>query len=186
MPQTSFLLAVIQHTPVWVWPLLAALLSLGVRQAFARSVTLRRSTVLPVSMLVLSLWGVASAFGSGQALAAWTVGGVAAGTWSWCAGAPRGVRWSVAEQTFRLPGSWLPLMLILGNFCTKFAVAMSLAQHPQWRDASGFALGTSLTYGVFSGLFAGRAMALWRLAWQTSQVRPACEAPRPVPQNSRP
>ncbi len=186
MPSTNFLLAVLQHTPVWVWPLLAALLSLGVWQVFPRTITLRRATLLPTSMLALSLWGVLSAFGTGQAIAAWALGGLAATSLSSRAGGPRGVRWSSAEQTFRMPGSWVPLMLILGIFCTKFGVGMSLAQHSDLRSADGFSLGASLAYGVFSGLFAGRALALWRLTRQQLQVRPAGQVPRPVRQNSGP
>jgi hypothetical protein len=163
MPPTDFLLAVLQHTPVWVWPLLAALLSLGVWQAFPRTVKLRRATLLPAAMLALSLWGVISVFGSGQALVAWALGGVAAATWNWHAGSPRSARWSATEQVFRLPGSWVPLLLILGIFCTKFGVGMSLAHHPDLRHATGFAAAVSMAYGVFSGLFAGRAMTLWHL-----------------------
>ena len=173
MPRTDFLLAILQHTPVWVWRLLAALLSLGIWQAFPRTVTLRRATLLPVAMLALSLWGVVSVFASGQALAAWALGGLAAASWSLRAGSPRGVHWSAAEQVFRMPGSWVPLALILGIFCTKFGVGMSLAQHPDLRSASAFALGTSLAYGVFSGLFAGRAITLWRLTRPGWQVRTA-------------
>ena len=173
MAPSDFMLGILQHTPVWVWPLLAALMALGVMQAFARTVTLRRITLLPVTMLALSLWGVASDFGSGLALAAWALGGLAAGTWSLRRGALAGARWSAAEQAFRLPGSWVPLMLILGIFCTKFGVGVSLALHPEVRSTPGFAIGASLAYGVFSGFFAGRALALWRLAVPQAQARPA-------------
>ncbi len=172
MPSSTFLLAVLQHTPLWVWPLLATLLWLGVRQTFVRTVTLRRATLLPVSMLALSLWGVVSVFASGEALAAWALGGLAAATWTLRLGSPPGVRWSATERIFQMPGSWVPLTLILGIFCTRFGVGMSLAQHPELRHATGFAVGTSLAYGVFSGLFAGRAMALWRLARNENQLHP--------------
>jgi hypothetical protein len=173
MPRTDFLLAVLQHTPVWVWPLLATLLGLGFWQTFPRTVTLRRAAVLPLAMLGLSLWGVASTFGSGQALAAWGVGALTAATASWHSGSPRGACWSAAAGCFRLPGSWVPLMLILGIFCAKFGVGISLAQHPELRSAASFALGTSLAYGVFSGLFAGRALGLWRLSRPAMPVRVA-------------
>jgi hypothetical protein len=163
MPRTDFLLALLQHTPFWVWPLLATLLGLGLWQVLPRTVTLRRATVLPAAMLGLSLWSVASTFGSGQSLAAWAVGGLGAATASWHGGSPRDARWSAAVRSFRLPGSWIPLTLSLGIFCTKFGVGMSLAQHPELRSADSFALGASLAYGVFSGLFAGRALGLWRL-----------------------
>ena len=170
MPSSTFILAVLQHTPVWVWPLLIALLALGVWQAFPRSVTLRRIALLPLSMLALSLWGVVSVFGSGPALAAWAVGGLAAAALSLRGGSPPGVRWSATERVFQMPGSWLPLALILGIFCTRFGVGVSLALDPELRHAAGFAVGTSLVYGVFSGLFAGRAMALFRRAQPAVQA----------------
>ena len=173
MALSNFTLGILQHTPVWVWPLLAALMALGVMQAFARTVALRRITLLPVAMLALSLWGVASVFGSGPALVAWALGGLAAAAWSLRRGAAAGARWSAAEQAFRLPGSWVPLMLILGIFCTKFGVGVSLALHPQLRATPDFAIGVSLAYGAFSGIFAGRAAALWRIAVLQPQARSA-------------
>jgi len=174
MPMSDpFLPAVLRHTPLWVWPLLAVLFALGVRQAFPRRVALGRATLLPASMLVLSLWGVVSVFGSGLALTAWVAGGIASAAWSLHRGAPRGACWSSADQVFRLPGSWVPLLLILGLFCTKFGVAMKLALHPELHDSIAFVASAGLTYGAFSGLFAGRGLALWRLAQPGPQPRPA-------------
>ncbi len=70
---TPTIQTILAHTPVWVWPLLAALLVLGALQARARQVTLLRATLLPVAMLALSLWGVISVFASASTLAAWAV-----------------------------------------------------------------------------------------------------------------
>jgi len=41
---------------------------------------------------------------------------------------------------------------------------MTLANHPELRDSRALALTTSAAYGLFSGVFLGRAMALWALA----------------------
>ncbi len=157
-------LTILQHTPVWVWAILVALLWAGMMQTVARTVTLRRATLLPASMLALSLWGVVSAFGPGPALAAWALGGLAAAGGSLHAAGPRGARWSAAGQVFHLPGSWVPLALMLGIFCIKFGVGVSLGLQPGLRVSVGFAPCASLAYGVVSGVFAGRALALWRLA----------------------
>jgi hypothetical protein len=173
MPQSNFLVAVLQHTPVWVWVLLAVLLSLGVSQALPRTVTLRRITLLPLAMLALSLWSVISTFGSDQALAAWSVGALAASSAIVRAGTPRGALWSAADRVLHLRGSWVPLLLILGIFGTKFGVGVSLALDPSLRAADGFAIGASFAYGVFSGVFAGRALALWRVALRPMQAQPA-------------
>lgn len=164
MSSPNFFLSILQHTPTWVWALLAGLVALGGSQAVARTVTLRRTRWLPLSMGALSLWGVAAAFGTAAALAAWAIGGVVAALWVQRRGSAGGARWSAANQSFRLPGSWVPLALILGIFGVKFGVGMNLALHPELRQTALFALGASLSYGVFSGIFAGRALVLWRLA----------------------
>lgn len=164
MSSPNFFLTVLQHTPTWVWALLAGLVALGGSQAVTRTVTLRRTRWLPLSMGALSLWGVAAAFGTAAALAAWAIGGVVAALWVQRRGSAGGARWSAANQSFRLPGSWVPLALILGIFGVKFGVGMNLALHPELRQTALFALGASLSYGVFSGIFAGRALVLWRLA----------------------
>jgi hypothetical protein len=109
------------------------------------------------------LWGVAAAFGTAAAVAAWAIGSVLTALWIQRSGSAGDARWSAASQTFRLPGSWVPLALILGIFGVKFGVGMNLAMHPELRQTALFALGASLAYGVFSGIFAGRALVLWRL-----------------------
>ena len=62
--QPRMLLTIVQHTPSWVWMLLAALIWLGASQFFARSAGLRRVLLMPVAMTVFSVWGLGSAFGA--------------------------------------------------------------------------------------------------------------------------
>lgn len=157
-----------QHIPTWVFGLLAALIALGVSQSFPRSITLRRSAVLPVVLAGVSLAGVVSTFGQQPlALLAWALG------LSGAVAALHGrvdtsaVRFSPATQRFQVPGSWVPLALMLGLFALKFGAGMSLALHPELRGSTPFALAMSAAYGVFSGAFLGRAMALWSVARRT-------------------
>ena len=162
MPSSAFALAIAQHTPLWVWALLAALVALGVVQSKARSVTVSRAAVLPLVLLALSLWGVVSVFAQAEALIAWAAGVAAAVMLNLQWGGPRGARWLAGEQRLHVPGSWLPMALMLGIFCTKFAVGVSLAQQPGLKGTLGFAVAASLAYGLFSGVFLGRALVLWR------------------------
>lgn len=164
MPSKHMLVAVLQHTPPWVWGLLAALLALGAVQARPRRVGPLRAALLPAAMLAWSLWSVAAGFGSGPALLAWTLATLASAAATAGLGAPAGARWADTERAFDLPGSWIPMGLIVGLFGVKFIVGASLALQPALRSDAAFASCASLVFGMFSGVFAGRALALLRLA----------------------
>jgi hypothetical protein len=72
-----------------------------------------------------------------------------------------------------MPGSVVPLLLILGIFMTKWLVGVQLAIVPRLAADVGFALPVAALYGVFTGLFAGRAARLWRLALRPVAGMPA-------------
>ena len=164
MSPAAFALVVIQHTPLWVWGLLALLVLLGLRQSRPHRLSLPRATLLPAGMLALSLSGVISAFGTGAALSVWALALLATAAWGLHPSAAAGARWSSADRLFHRPGSWLPLALMLAIFCTKFGVAVTLARHPELQHSTAFTVAASAVYGAFSGLFAARGVALWRLS----------------------
>ena len=167
------ILAILHHTPSWVWAVLAALVAIGVKQSFPRRLRLGRVTTLPVVFVALSLAGVVSAFGPRDAaLAAWALGLALAAVAMRTLGAPAAARWLPAECAFEVPGSWLPLALMLGIFALRFAVAVLLAQQPALRGDATFAALAGFGYGGCSGVFLGRALALWRLA-REPRVAPA-------------
>ena len=167
-------LATLQHIPAWVFVLFFVLIAFGVAQSFPRSVSLRRSTVLPLLLLGLSLMGVSSSFGA-QALAflAWAAGVAGAVALLHQRVDVSAVRFSAATQRFQMPGSWWPLALMMALFSLKFGVGMTLALHPEARASAALGLTVSAAYGLFSGLFLGRAMALWSLARRSLQMRSA-------------
>ena len=166
--QPQMLGPVLQSTPPWVWGLLAALTALGLSQARTRSASLARITFMPVAMIALSLWGTASAFGGspqfGSVVLAWLAAAAAALAIVAPLAPPSGARYHVATRTFTLPGSWIPMLLILGIFLTKYIVGVELAMQPALAHDASYTLAVGTVYGVFSGLFAGRGARLWRLA----------------------
>ena len=172
---------IVRQTPYWVWGLLAALVWLGASQLFDRTASLVRVLVMPLAMTGFSLYGLASAFGgaghTAGTLAAWAV--AAAGTAA-CAlwfqpTAPSGTLYDSGSRCFHLPGSAMPLALILGIFLTKYLVGVELALQPSLARDGGFALQIAALYGVFNGLFAARSLRLWRLVRQGAGLtaRPA-------------
>jgi hypothetical protein len=166
--------AILSHTPVWVWILLAVLVKLGVSQSRPHDVSLTRVTILPLVMLALSASGVLSAFGYfPMALGGWAAGVGAALIFARQAIAVRGASWSVETKTLHLPGNWVPLVLMLGIFATKFFAGVSLAMNPALATHAVFAGLCSFAYGAFSGLFLARSLSLRALATDGLRLRSA-------------
>ena len=158
---------IIIHTPLWVWGLLLALLALGLNQMFTRTVALRRTTVLPLAMVALSLNGTVSAFGAApEVLLAWLVAGVVAGGLVLQRPLPAGTHFDAASRRFTVPGSAVPLVLIVCIFLVKYSVGATLAIQPALAHSADFRLAFGALYGAFSGVFAARGARLWRLALQ--------------------
>jgi hypothetical protein len=157
---------ILRSTPTWVWGLLAALLALGASQLRDRTASLARVSLLPVGMTVFSAWGTASALGaSGHvpgALAVWLVAGAAA--FALAARGRTAARFDPVQRTFALPGSVVPLLLVVGIFLVKYVVGVELAMAPRLAQDAQYAVTVAGLYGAFTGIFVGRATRLWRLA----------------------
>ena len=158
---------IIKGTPLWVWGLLAALLALGLSQLAGRQLSLRRVILVPLAMLGLSLFGMLPAFGGtgqlGPVLLAWLGAGALVTALMLRLAPAAGSGYDAASRRFVVPGSVLPLFLILGIFMTKYVVGIELALQPAVARDAAFALPVGLIYGAFNGLFAARALRLLRL-----------------------
>lgn len=159
---------ILKSTPTWVWGLLAGLMALGFSQVRDRSASLARVTLMPVAMTAFSLWGTASAFGSSPQFATvllvWLVCASLLATLIGRTSAP--ATYDRASRTYAMQGSWMPLLTIAGIFMTKYLVGVELAMQPQLAHDGQFTLVAGALYGVFNGIFAGRAVRLWRLAFR--------------------
>ncbi|RRH92258.1 hypothetical protein EH244_00135 [Variovorax beijingensis] len=165
------LLQIILHTPKWVFAVFVLLLWLGCRQLLSGSVSLAKVTVMPIAMTGLSLAGVISAFGdSPGALLGWAATAAALVLLVLQNPLPASTRYDRAAREFHVAGSAVPLLLMMGIFFTKYVVGASLAMHPELRQQAGFAVAVPMLYGAFSGIFAARAVRLWRLAISTDAM----------------
>lgn len=159
------LIRIAQHTPLWVFLLFLVLLALGYAASRPRRVPRWRAAILPAAMILFSAYGVASGFGyRPTGIVAWFAGiGLAGAMNHRVFRLPRGAGYSEATRSFVLPGSWVPLTLMLTIFFAKYAVAVALTLNPAWVGAVGFVAGICLLYGLLSGMFLASALALWRL-----------------------
>lgn len=162
---TSMIAQILIRTPFWVWGLLAAFVALGLTQVRSRTAGLTRIALLPLGLGVFSLWGTVSGFGASPAvLGSWLAAALVMVLVVTQLPLPKGVSFDAASRQFALPGSWVPMLLIVGIFLTKYAVGVSLAMHPELAANATFTLAVATVYGVFSGIFAGRTVRLLRLA----------------------
>ena len=175
------LLQILAHTPAWVFALFALLLWMGITQLFPRRASLARITVMPVVMTALAVYGVVSAFADTPwALAAWATMALLVGAATLllapASTAQNQPHYNPQTRSFSLPGSGVPLALMMGIFTTKYAVGVALSLHPALEHDTLVALGISTLYGVFSGSFIARARRLWRLALAAHAAQTAAYA----------
>lgn len=157
----SMLTEILKRTPPWVFILFFVLLAFGCFQSKDRVVSRGRVILLPAAMIMLSIYGVISAFGiTPEPLIFWAAG-VAFAVWS-------GLKWvrtecfsfSTETQSFTVPGSWLPLALMMAIFFTKYVVGVIVARKLPIVGALIFIWGVSLIYGLLSGVFLSRGLKM--------------------------
>ncbi|MGR4069258.1 DUF6622 family protein [Billgrantia sp. C5P2] len=166
------LIEIIRNTPRWVFLLFIVLLVMGYQQSRDRTASRRSITILPTVFLILALYGVVSAFGTDPVgLALWALGVALSVALYIKLAIPRGVRFSPERQIFHLPGSWQPLLIMLAIFFAKYSVEVIRARQLPIADTAEFTAIVSLLYGLFSGVFLGRAVVMWRKAQFSSSQR---------------
>ena len=172
------IITILSHTPVWVWGLLAALMALGFSQTRQRRLAPWRLLMLPLVLLGLSLWSMSAGFIALPLSALVWLAALGAGA-ALLAGRPAqaGAVWLPVEQRLQLPGSWMPMLLILAIFSIRYTANVGMAFNPGWRNTPELLLPLALLYGGISGLFLGRALALLKLT-RTATAVPSLSSSR--------
>lgn len=155
------LLEILRHTPAWVWLLLGGLVALGLSQMRTRAVHPLRLVILPLVLLALGLWSMAPGFVAHPVVAlAWLKALVLAAALGRRLPVAPGVQWQAATKRLELPGSAVPLLLILAIFSLRYASGVAMALEPAWRTQLSVQLTLAIVFGALSGLLAGRTLAL--------------------------
>jgi len=165
---------ILERTPTWVFALLFVLLALGYVQSRDRTVRRGNVVIIPGAMIALSLYGVLSAFGDAPVgLVSWVFGvGLVVFLGRNLPG-PRALSFSSETQSFSVPGSWIPLALMMAIFFTKYAVNVIQARQLPMATAPVFVGVSSFCYGIFSGVFLARALVIRRSAGRGAGGRPS-------------
>jgi hypothetical protein len=166
----STITTVVIHTPIWVWPLYALLLFLGLQRTRDSTVSLPRMLILPVVVVLLAVFSFIVA--GPTALPAIVSGLVVGGTLGW--------QLERDGATRRLPGGklWLRgewwtfsqiLVVLISRYVTNVVAAMdpALAADLSWR------LGTLFLSSALSAAFLGRTVARLRVYFATPSANAA-------------
>jgi hypothetical protein len=157
--------AMLAHVPAWVFAVLLLLLWLGFVQSRSRLVAPAVVLAVAAGLAVWSGWGVVSSFGLHAAvMASWGAGLVTAALLGRRLLAPAGMRFDAVARRVRVPGSWLPLAVMLGIFSLKFVVGAAAGMGTPVAPGSLAAAAVALSLGLFSGAFLARARAIHAVA----------------------
>jgi hypothetical protein len=163
---------IITRTPLWVWGLFLVLIYFGIQQTKTRELPKRRIAILPIIMISLSLAGILSTFGANWiGLAGWLMAAALVVVISQQIKSNGNITFSPATQKFSVPGSWLPLGLMMTIFFTKFIVSVSLSIRPEFSKMTVFIFASSFIYGWLSSIFLVRSWRVWATQNNTAALK---------------
>lgn len=162
---------ILAHTPIWVYPLFLLLVVFGFIQTRTRTIRRIPALILPVGMSVLSLAGIISSFGlTTLPLAAWGLAIAIATVVGYTFFRDTRVHSNATDGTFFIPGSWVPLVVMMAIFFTKYLYAIMNAYNPEIYSTPLFIGTLSAVYGLYSGYFSSRTVTLITLAQQAQHA----------------
>jgi hypothetical protein len=160
---------IVAHTPLWVWGVLAYVMTITLRATRERTASLTRLLAIPALFIVWGLsslltrqsltlglgldWAVATAIGAGLAFQV---------------GKPVVLAVDRERRQVTLAGSWAPFVRVTAIFLAKYTLGVMMAVRPDMRDSlswanaavSGFSVGYFLFWGL--ALYAAYAAPLSR------------------------
>jgi hypothetical protein len=148
--------------PIWIYVLFFGLIYLGYAQTRTRKVSRFRITVLPTIMVALSFYTVVHVPNStGLAVATW-ITGIGAAFWlNSVIPHGKGVILHPDSSHYVVPGSSIPLFLMMSVFVAKFTLGYLSGSHIVNAEGTGFILASSALAGLISGTFVARAVQIF-------------------------
>ncbi len=155
----SSFLAIVAHTPVWVWAVLLLVLYLGFQRTRDRTTSIGRLLLLPGVMAILALSNLVSAdWSAAPAIAVGIAVGVVGGFLLEREGATR----RLPDGRVWLRGEWASMLQVLVVFAVRYASAVVAAVNPDLAASPSWHLGTAFVSAGLAALFVARTTARLR------------------------
>jgi hypothetical protein len=159
----KFAWQVLIHTPLWVFPLFAYLVWLGIKAMQPRTVTIWRSLIVPMVFIV---WGLSRLLSRQQdvmwPLLAWLAAALVLMLVALLTAQP--FEFDHASGKITRPGSVVPLIRNVTMFALQYTVAVISAVDSDGRTTATL-VGRAVS-GATTGYFLGRTIALLRQYWR--------------------
>ena len=148
--------------PTWVYLLFFALLHLGYKQTQTRTVSKTRLTVLPSVWIAFSLYNVLTVPNSTLlALLAWVLGLGFAFFINIHFLHRQPVQITQVGQDYVVPGSWIPMILMMTIFFFKMIQGYLVGNHLVTPHTTNYIIISSCISGLISGSFLARALSIF-------------------------
>lgn len=150
-----FLEGLVLGAPVWVWPLLAVLMWLGLRATRDRSAPVWLTYLMPLITLS-AIPRIISLVETTPGLAGYVAGmvaGIAFGYWrqgAWIVGKSAGM--------LQMRGEWFTLVAVMIIFWSNFVNGTVQAINPELPDHPAYALTLAVVLALAGGFFLGRTI----------------------------
>jgi hypothetical protein len=146
------------RTPIYVWIILAMLVYRGIVASTDREMAFGKLLIIPLILPLLTLPDLAMKFGhAGLTLSTWTSAAAIAAIITFQLSGARISHTGTAGKVL-VRGSWLPLVLLMALFLTKYAANVMLVINPQARGDTLFIAVVCALFGLLNGIFFGRLL----------------------------
>ncbi len=142
------------NTPFYVYWIFFSLLFVGISQLKTRSVGLRRALIIPIILILLSLYGLISDFGvTFFSTSIWIIGMISAVILNTMIKKKKEIIYFKETKTFMIAGSFIPLSMMMLLFWVKYTVGAVTALELEILHNTSFIGIFSLLYGLFTGTY---------------------------------
>lgn len=145
------------QTPIWVWLLLAFLVTRGIAAMKPAETSLQKLAVVPAVFAIWGAWSISHRFSA--SVIAWSewLAGIATGAtlaWLLLSRAKLTLDRSTGKLWRSADFSLLPLLLV--TFLVKYGFEVAFAVSPSLTTHAGFSAACLLLTGGFTGIFVGK------------------------------
>ncbi|GGE85773.1 DUF6622 family protein [Pseudoalteromonas gelatinilytica] len=158
------IIEILTHTPLWVYGLFVGLIFVGWQQTRERHVKQSTLLILPLGMLALSFFGATSSFGySLTIMLLWLAGVLSSTIIGLLLFSAPSASYQAQNASFKVPGSWWPMIFIMAIFFTKYTVGVLTSIKPELFANAALVLSLAAFYGILSGTFIARAIRVLKV-----------------------